>query len=274
MDRCVILLHISLMHWDQLPSSLSRVGRSALHQCEKSWSWKDPAIKDFNLWIVLGGEGWIFVGGGERSAVARGDGLLFRPGDSVSGGHNPAKPLRVFSLHFQIEPRMKTALCRVVPQRLRFHDPVRIDGEVAAMLTLPEKEKPWSRGLARIHLTTLLALAAHNAVTVAPDPVDLKLRQLAQDMAARPGQNWTAGPSARKAGLSLSHFNRRFRRVAGESLARHVIVRRMDRARKLLRETPLSLSEIAEALGYADIFYFQRQFRAETGTTPGRYRRG
>lgn len=78
---------------------------------------------------------------------------------------------------------------------------------------------------------------------------------------------------AKKAGLSMPQFNRRFRDLTGTSPARYLIQRRVDRARLLLRETPMGLQEIAGALGYRDIYYFHRQFRAETGRTPSAFRK-
>lgn len=48
---------------------------------------------------------------------------------------------------------------------------------------------------------------------------------------------------------------------------------RIERARHLMRESPLSLKQIAATLGYTDVYFFHRQFKAVTGLTPGQWRR-
>ncbi|WP_378144890.1 helix-turn-helix domain-containing protein [Cnuibacter sp. UC19_7] len=54
------------------------------------------------------------------------------------------------------------------------------------------------------------------------------------------------------------------------SLVRRV---RLDAARPLLRDTGLSVAEVAGSVGYADTTAFIRAWRADTGSTPGRWRR-
>jgi AraC-like DNA-binding protein len=46
----------------------------------------------------------------------------------------------------------------------------------------------------------------------------------------------------------------------------------MSRARELLDTTDQAVAEIARALGYADPFYFSRQFRSVHGVSPSGYR--
>lgn len=261
------------MKWDQLPSVISEIDPPMLYQCERGWSWRNPRIKDFDLWIVLGGEGWISAASRHRVPQVRGSGILFRPGDAIQGGHNPDKPLRVFALHFRMGASGAASLCRVVPRWLTFHDPSRLEAETRELLDLPGTESAAVRGMRALRLASLLALAARDAARKAPDPVDQRIIQLVQEIRERPGETWEGERLARRAGLSIAHFNRRFRRVAGDSLARFVIQRRVDRARQLLRESPLSIGEIAGALGYTDVYYFHRQFRTEAGMTPGQYRR-
>ena len=78
---------------------------------------------------------------------------------------------------------------------------------------------------------------------------------------------------ARRAGMSLSTLRRRFRAATGIPLHRHVLQGRIAGARRLLGETDLPMKVVAEKLGYTDVYFFARQFRKETGTTPGAFRR-
>jgi AraC-like DNA-binding protein len=50
--------------------------------------------------------------------------------------------------------------------------------------------------------------------------------------------------------------------------------RRMQEARRLLTETDLTVAAIAHRVGYLDVSYFIRRFRAEHQITPALWRRG
>ena len=52
----------------------------------------------------------------------------------------------------------------------------------------------------------------------------------------------------------------------------HPLAARLARARQLLAETGLTISQIAETLGFRDVFFFSRQFTQRTGQTPSAYR--
>ncbi len=57
-------------------------------------------------------------------------------------------------------------------------------------------------------------------------------------------------------GMSLSGFRVRFRREAGISLHAYVVQCRITKARALLSQTELPIDEIAQTLGYRDIYFF------------------
>lgn len=46
----------------------------------------------------------------------------------------------------------------------------------------------------------------------------------------------------------------------------------MEQAKELLLGTDLNITEIAEACGFADLFYFSRMFKKRVGSSPRAYR--
>lgn len=48
---------------------------------------------------------------------------------------------------------------------------------------------------------------------------------------------------------------------------------RMEKAKELLKETNMKISDICEQIGYGSVSYFCRSFRNEYGVTPEQYRR-
>jgi AraC-like DNA-binding protein len=75
----------------------------------------------------------------------------------------------------------------------------------------------------------------------------------------------------RVSGLSRFALTRHFRACFGTSPHRYVIMRRLDRARDLIR-TGTPLAEAASASGFADQAHMTRHFRKAYGVSPARWR--
>jgi YesN/AraC family two-component response regulator len=78
--------------------------------------------------------------------------------------------------------------------------------------------------------------------------------------------------TARVAGMSPSHFSRMFRKVMGLTYQGYLGSRRIAKAQNLLRNSVLSVTQIAQAIGYSDITGFGRTFKKLSGHTPTAYR--
>jgi AraC family transcriptional regulator len=74
-------------------------------------------------------------------------------------------------------------------------------------------------------------------------------------------------------GVSAVRLSRAFRRAFGESLGSYQRRLRIRRACERLRDSPLSLAEIALDAGFVDQSHFTRVFRRLVGATPGVFRR-
>jgi AraC family transcriptional regulator len=74
------------------------------------------------------------------------------------------------------------------------------------------------------------------------------------------------------ANLSAFHFARTFKAATGVSPHQYVMGRRMERAKRLLTTTDLTLAEIALLCGFADQSHLARQTRRLLGTTPSALR--
>jgi AraC-like DNA-binding protein len=77
---------------------------------------------------------------------------------------------------------------------------------------------------------------------------------------------------AEMSGLSPSHFNRLFKRAFGTSPIDWLRRERVSQAKRRLVETRETIKQIAEQVGYADRFFFSKDFKRYTGTTPGEFR--
>ncbi len=74
-------------------------------------------------------------------------------------------------------------------------------------------------------------------------------------------------------GLSDTALRRRFKAATGQTMQDWVLGRRISAARTLLCDSEMPLRVIAAELGYRNEYFFSRQFKAQTGTAPGAFRR-
>ncbi len=77
---------------------------------------------------------------------------------------------------------------------------------------------------------------------------------------------------AHAVGLSISHLAFLLKERTGTSYSKYLASLRIKNAKKLLRTTPMTVSAIAEAVGYPNATNFYRIFQRETNQTPNEYR--
>ncbi len=80
--------------------------------------------------------------------------------------------------------------------------------------------------------------------------------------------------AARLAHMSGPTFSKYFKSASGLTFSDMVRKLRIASACRLLETTADSVASIAAAVGYGNLANFNRQFRAETGSTPREYRNG
>jgi AraC family transcriptional regulator len=79
---------------------------------------------------------------------------------------------------------------------------------------------------------------------------------------------------AAEAGIGTHAFSAAFVRAIGVSPHRYVVQRRIERAKRLLRESELPVATIAAQTGFASQSHLATVFKKVVGMTPGQYHRG
>jgi len=72
--------------------------------------------------------------------------------------------------------------------------------------------------------------------------------------------------------MNSSYFSRLFKKETGVSFIHYVTQTKMEYAKELLDQSPLSVEQVAEQLGYENKSYFTKLFKLHTGSTPGEFR--
>ncbi len=78
---------------------------------------------------------------------------------------------------------------------------------------------------------------------------------------------------SRKVNVSSNYFSALFSQEIGQTFIEYLTGKRIEAAKRLLRQTDKRSSEIAYAVGYKDPHYFSAVFKKVSGYTPNEYRR-
>jgi transcriptional regulator GlxA family with amidase domain len=105
------------------------------------------------------------------------------------------------------------------------------------------------------------------------DPRLLRRLLRAKDrMDAASHEDWPIPRLASVSGVSEAHFARSFKDAFGVPPHRYLLTRRIERAKALLRDTNLPVTEIAFLTGWNSLGTFGRIFRDITGESPSELR--
>ncbi len=167
-----------------------------------------------------------------------------------------------------VDQWLEAGLMRFDPQPSRgIEQAVERFDRLLALAAAPDR---WNR-LRAVNLLEglLLDLAEARQATLPPGLVEQVDR-----FCQRQGTWWPDyAELAEELGMSLSTLRRRFRAAAGRSLHEHTLDQRMHQASRLLVDSQLSIKQIAQRLGYRDVYFFSRQFAARVGLPPAEFRR-
>jgi transcriptional regulator GlxA family with amidase domain len=98
-------------------------------------------------------------------------------------------------------------------------------------------------------------------------------RRAKELMASQMDKGLSIARIASECSLSRSHFSRAFKKNTGLSPRDWFLQMRLDRARGLLSESALTISQISLDCGFADQSHFTRVFTRVVGITPFNWRR-
>lgn len=153
------------------------------------------------------------------------------------------------------------------------------DSPVYALMEQLLRLEPERSGQLEIDLdaAAILTQVLTQCVLAARRPLRQQVPALILQIRAYLAQNYarklTLQALSAQFGLSPCYLQRLFKRYTGQSPTAYLIYLRMNQAKKLMRTTSLSISEISYSVGIENLGYFTRQFRQQEGQTPQQYRK-
>jgi len=136
--------------------------------------------------------------------------------------------------------------------------------------TTPSQNKPFY-----VHeaITTFLTKLLHETEKQSGQVVPVEFQTLIQKMEALFKEDLSLDDMAKAVNLSKYHFAREFKRYLGVSPHEYLISIRLINASLLLKQSPLSVAQVGEAVGIPNTTNFTRLFKKRFGVTPGKYRK-
>lgn len=101
----------------------------------------------------------------------------------------------------------------------------------------------------------------------------LRVGSVISSMEQNYSRDWKLDDFIEMSRLSRSHFMRTFARATGQPPFEYLIQLRLQNAMRLLRNSQLTVSQIAFEVGFNDSNYFTRQFTRRKGVSPLAYRK-
>jgi AraC-like DNA-binding protein len=275
MDRAADLVYFWRMRFTEHPLRLTSAGR---HRAAVNWQLgpdRTQQWSDLDLWLLVDGHGSIETpSGGFR--IAPGSCLLLRGGEAYRFHQDAGSTFTHYWAHFDYcSPRG-----RILPRSAIASLPLHHQVSDVDLLT-----RLWDRVIATQCEQTAIATRCfdavlaeldfqrlHQAAPATADAIDRVIHRAMRSMRDDPALPHGVAGYAHEAAVSRSQFTRRFRVVAECSPRQYVTEQRLRLAASLLRESSLSVTAIAERVGYNDVHFFSRHFRRHQGASPSAVR--
>ncbi len=219
---------------------------------------------DIQLVVLVEGSAQVWVDGEARSIPA-GHAALMRPGHLEHFLFSPTHPTRHtwLSLAPALLPAdLQAALGGAPPVQSTGS---RLDSLIELGLNAPEESTGY---LASLGIAALWAYVSDAEQRSGRQRTHPGLRAAQRLIEERMDQDLDVGKLAEAACVTPQHLIRLFRQHLGTTPSRYLWQTRTRRGVDLLRETGLSVSEIADRVGFSSPFHFSRLVRQAFGASP------
>jgi AraC family transcriptional regulator, arabinose operon regulatory protein len=264
--------HFSMSFPVPLWSRIEFTQAPVIMRCPPGWRWESGPLPDADFWLVLEGRGELRAAGRDYP-LAPGVALWLRPGDQPQASQDASDPLLVFFFHFRLHGVPPTTAASEAPRARTLRRLGLAETWARTATAGSTAADPLAHRQGCLAAETLLLEWLRSQPGADSSDTSGRLEELIAAIGREPERLWTLEAMARRVRLSPPQFTRLFRRHTGQPPMRFVIAARLNHARHWLSATRLTVSEIADALGYTDVFFFSRQFKRHVGLGPLAWRR-
>lgn len=249
------------------------------HPDSNMFTWEKGRILDsFTLVYITRGEGQLETQNGGTHTIHAGDLFILHPGEwhrfkpKLNTGWDEhwvefdGEHARRIMRHSALSPKMPVHSIGADEAILRLF----IEISEATQIQPPGFEQIIATLTAQIVARMLAHMHAES-----PEARDMEagIRRACLHILQNSEQTIDIQQLASDLGISYSAFRSHFKQITGLPPGQYQIQIRLNKARRLLRNSNRSIHEIAEQLGFESIYYFSRLFKKKTGHSPLAYRK-
>lgn len=250
--------------------------------------WFKRILIDFTLWFFFEGRGEVIDHRrGKVYSLYPGTCLCMQPGDDLEIRQFDPDSLSDLFLHIDFSDEGKALISAQWPN-LPFYSEVSnvsfFDQTIRRILALlnqahlseqSENKEQWLAAEALMKGVLLDLIQSQQKPSLSGTLLhhERVISATLESLFADPRRYRSVSELAEASGYSPGHFRALCQRITGEVPGKLLLKARMEQAKKFLRHSELTVSMIAEALGYEHIYYFSRQFKRFTGLTASEYRK-
>lgn len=247
---------------------------------QKTFGYTYPLLRshgriDYHILYVIEGEG-VIIKNDEEILLEAGKMILYKPHEKQHYRFNPPNA-QSYWIHFSgigVEEVLKGLnLWTKSIYHLGSDDRIfQLFEDIIRESTLKEYQYQLVCEGKLLELLGLISRIATNKISANTSDNRNLIYSVIEQLREDPCQKTDSEDLAALCGLSRSRFEHMFKEVTGMPPYRYQIKIRLDKARYLLKNTQLNISEISSITGFNDPLYFSRIFKKFIGCPPSEYR--
>lgn len=209
--------------------------------------------------------------------LVQGDAAILFPGVWHRYRPDPAEGWGIYWSHFQGELAARLHAERIFAPE---HAVIRVgvdDAVLDAFRGMLDSLRADAAGCGLIAAAKTMEILARLRAGTPPARSVPRLQEIVREarllLEADPGGLPVVDELIRRFDVSRTHFFRAFKQQTGHTPYQYHLQITMRRAGEMLRNSPLSVKQVAFALGFGSPYHFSKLFKHKTGASPMEYRR-
>lgn len=264
------------LHADQYQNPDLHLSRCGMSQCAPHEFWGPRSRPDYHMHFVLSGSGCLEIEG-KKHLINAGEIFLPPPNKIVYYYADPQTPWCYAWATFQGKKAEyyleKAGFSPDAPVRSCNTHP----GDYAVIIheMLQANTSSYHDGLIRtacLYNLFSLLISSNNIFRKNKISMEQQIQYAIQYIEYNCNSDILITDITNYLGLSRSYFSREFHKQTGCTPKEYLLNYQIKEAKKLLRNTHLSVTDIAQRVGYKDAFSFSRIFHKKTNLSPSNYR--